>query len=90
MGRVKFPSPQKRSSTRSPGWGSSSSNACSTIRTLSARLSGTPATYSAEDACAIIALACEDPCDSGWAITHWTQRKLAAEAIKRSARLGTF
>jgi len=44
---------------------------------------GTPATYSAEDACAIIALACEDPCNSGWAITHWTQRELAAEAIKR-------
>jgi len=44
---------------------------------------GTPATYSAEDTCAIIALACEDPCDSGRAITHWTQRELAAEAIKR-------
>jgi len=44
---------------------------------------GTPATYSAEDACAILALACEDPCDSGRAITHWTQRELAAEAIKR-------
>jgi len=29
------------------------------------------------------ALACEDPCDSGRAITHWTQRELAAEAIKR-------
>jgi len=45
---------------------------------------GAPATYSAEDACTIIALACEGPCDSGWAITHWTQRKLAAEAIKQT------
>jgi len=44
---------------------------------------GTPATYSAEDTCAIIALACEDPCNSGRAITHWTHRKLATEAIKR-------
>ena len=44
---------------------------------------GAPATYSAEDACAIIALACEDPCESGRAITHWTQRELADEAIKR-------
>jgi len=45
--------------------------------------------YSAEDACAIIALACEDPYDSGRAITHWTQRELAAEAIKRGiAALG--
>ena len=40
---------------------------------------GTPAPYSAEDACAI----CEGPCDSGRAITHWTQREPAAEAIKR-------
>ena len=44
---------------------------------------GAPALYSAEDACAIIALACEDPTESNRAITHWTQRELADEAIKR-------
>jgi putative transposase len=44
---------------------------------------GAPALYSAEHACAIIALACEDPCESNRAVTHWTQRELADEAIKR-------
>jgi putative transposase len=45
---------------------------------------GAPALDSAEQACAIIALAGEDPCASTRAITHWTQRELADEAIKRS------
>jgi transposase len=45
--------------------------------------SGTPPTFSAEQVCAIIALACEPPQDSGRAITHWTQPELADEAIKR-------
>jgi transposase len=44
---------------------------------------GTPATFSAEQICAIVALACEAPQDSGRAITHWTQREIADEAIKR-------
>jgi transposase len=45
--------------------------------------SGTPATFTAEQVCAIIALACEPPSDSGRAITHWTQQEIADEAIKR-------
>jgi transposase-like protein len=47
---------------------------------------GAPALYSAEDACAIIALACEDPRASNRAMTHWTQRELADEgaAVLRS------
>lgn len=44
---------------------------------------GTPATFSAEQVCMIIALACESPHDSGRAITHWTQHEIADEAIKR-------
>lgn len=52
-------------------------------RLADAPRSGAPALYSAEQACAIIALACEDPCQSQRAITHWTQRELADEAIKR-------
>ena len=52
-------------------------------RLADAPRSGAPAIYSAETACAIIALACEDPAASGRAITHWTQRELAAEAVKR-------
>jgi transposase len=44
---------------------------------------GTPATFTAEQMCAIVALACEAPPDSGRAITHWTQREIAEEAMKR-------
>jgi len=64
---------------------------------------GTPATYNAEDACAIIALACEDPCDSGWGATaggpspigpsgNWPPRRsnAASSPLSRSARLGAF
>ncbi|WP_295586857.1 helix-turn-helix domain-containing protein [uncultured Lamprocystis sp.] len=42
--------------------------------------SGTPATFSPEQICAIIALVCEAPQDSGRAVT---QRKIADEAVKR-------
>lgn len=45
--------------------------------------SGTPATFSAEAICGIIALACEAPEASGRPVTHWTPPELAAEAIKR-------
>ncbi len=45
--------------------------------------SGTPATFSTEQICTIIALACEAPNDSGRAITHWTQWEIADEAMKR-------
>ena len=45
--------------------------------------SGTPATFTAEQICVIVALACEAPQDSGRAITHWTQWEIADEAMKR-------
>jgi len=45
--------------------------------------SGTPPTFTTEQICAIVGLACEAPEDSGRAITHWTQREIADEAIKR-------
>lgn len=44
---------------------------------------GAPATFSAEQWCQIIALACEAPEASGRPISHWTPRELAAEARKR-------
>lgn len=44
---------------------------------------GTPATFTAEQVCAIVAVACEDPKESGREITHWTQREVADEAMKR-------
>ena len=44
---------------------------------------GTPATFSVEQWCQIMALACEAPADSDRPISHWTPRAVAAEAIKR-------
>lgn len=44
---------------------------------------GAPATFTAEQGTRIIALACEDPQDSGRPISHWTPRELADEAVKR-------
>lgn len=44
---------------------------------------GTPATFTAEDICQIIKVACEDPSLSGRPITEWTPRELAAEVVKR-------
>ena len=45
--------------------------------------SGTPPTFSAEQICQIVALACENPSQSGRPITHWTPRELADESMKR-------
>jgi len=42
---------------------------------------GTPPTFEPEQICAIIALACESPSDSGRPFTHWTQATLAAAAV---------
>ena len=44
---------------------------------------GAPATFTAEQVCAIIALACEPPSASGRPITHWSQSELAREAVRR-------
>jgi len=49
---------------------------------------GTPPTVAPEQVCRIIALACEAPQGSGRAITHWTQREIADEAIKRGIVAG--
>ncbi len=45
--------------------------------------SGKPATFTAEQICQIIAVACESPALSNRPITEWTPRELADEAIKR-------
>jgi putative transposase len=44
---------------------------------------GRPPTFTAEQICQIIALACESPTESGREVTHWTPRELAQEAQKR-------
>jgi len=45
--------------------------------------SGAPPKFTAEQMTQIIALACEDPRDSGYPVTHWTPKEVAAEAIRR-------
>jgi putative transposase len=46
--------------------------------------SGAPATFTPEQLCQIVALACEAPSEeSGRPVTHWSPQELADEAIKR-------
>lgn len=46
--------------------------------------SGAPATFTPEQLCQIVALACEKrPEECGRPVTHWTARELADEAVKR-------
>jgi homeodomain-containing protein len=45
--------------------------------------SGAPPTFTPEQVCTIVALACESPPDSARPTSHWTPRELAAEAVKR-------
>jgi len=44
---------------------------------------GAPGTFTAEQITRILAVACEPPSKSGRPITHWTQRELRDEVIKR-------
>jgi transposase len=46
---------------------------------------GAPTTFSAEQWCPIMALACEPPEASERPSSHWTPREVAAEAIKRGS-----
>jgi putative transposase len=52
-------------------------------RLADASRAGAPATFTAEQVCAIVALACEPPCASGCPITHWSQSALARAAVER-------
>jgi len=51
-------------------------------RLADAPRSGRPDTFTAEQICALIALACEKPEDHGRPITHWTARELKDQAIQ--------
>ncbi len=44
---------------------------------------GRPADFTPEQITQIVVISCEPPGQSGRAITHWTHRELADEAIKR-------
>jgi DNA-binding CsgD family transcriptional regulator len=44
---------------------------------------GAPPTFTPEQLCQLMAIACEPPGDSGRPISQWTPRELADEAVKR-------
>ncbi len=44
---------------------------------------GAPGKFTPEQVCAIIALACEDPKDSGLPISQWSQSEVARQAVER-------
>jgi len=44
---------------------------------------GAPATFTAEQIVQIVAVACEDPADSGRPVSHWTPRQVAEEVRQR-------
>lgn len=53
------------------------------VRLSDAPRRGTPPTFTAEQTCAIVALACEAPEASGVPLSHWSASDLAREAVKR-------
>jgi transposase-like protein len=53
-------------------------------RLADAPRSGRPDTFTAEQTCALIALACEKPEDHGRPITHWTARELKDQAVQEA------
>ena len=52
-------------------------------RLADAQRSGAPATFTAEQICALVAMTCEKPSKSERPISHWSQREIADEAIRR-------
>jgi len=65
-------------------WLASSDWSASVVERLSdAPRCGAPARITAEQICAIVALACERPSESDRPVTHWTQQELADEAMRR-------
>lgn len=65
-------------------WRSSSGSPARVRERLSdAPRPGAPASITPEQICAIVALACEAPEDSGLPFSHWSEQALADEAVRR-------
>ena len=52
-------------------------------RLADAHRSGAPATFTAEQICALVAMTCEKPSESERPISQWSQREIADEAMRR-------
>jgi transposase-like protein len=64
-------------------WLTSTAEAPVVVRLRDAPRSGAPATFTPEQVCAIMALACEPPEKSNLPLSHWSQSELAREAVRR-------
>ena len=64
-------------------WLASAADAPVTARLADAARPGAPATFTPEQVCAIMALACEPPEQSDLPLSHWSQSELAREAVRR-------
>ena len=53
------------------------------LRLTDAPRSGAPATFTPEQVCAIVALACESPEDGDLPLSHWSRSELAREVVRR-------
>jgi transposase-like protein len=52
-------------------------------RLADAQRPGAPATFTPEQICALVAMTCEKPSESERPISHWSQREIADEAMRR-------
>lgn len=64
-------------------WQASTADTPVTARLSDAARPGAPATFTPEQVCAIMALACEPPAQSNLPLSHWSQSELAREAVRR-------
>ena len=65
-------------------WSRASADESALERLVDAPRPGTPATFTPEQICSILALACEPPMREERELTHWTHAELAAEAMARN------
>jgi transposase len=52
-------------------------------RLADAPRAGAPATFTPQQICALVAMTCEKPSESEQPISHWSQREIADEAMRR-------
>ena len=52
-------------------------------RLADAPRSGAPATFTPQQICAVVAMTCEKPSESERPISHWSQREIADEVMRR-------
>ena len=64
-------------------WLSGQAEAAAAARLADEPRPGAPATFTPEQICAIVALACEPPEKSELPLSHWSQSELAREAVRR-------